>query len=597
MVWLRELRPGGSAAALNRDVCRGLYAMGLLVRYCDVDKQGAEGHVIGEGESGAEAEEEEEEEGDAPGAKARAAPRSKGSKGGGGRRASGGKAAAAAPLPAVPPPADELPRGGTVARVHELLRSHAFASLRLAAASHKLLLSQAAKVEDASARAAAPRLSSAAREAAAAAVGVATEGMQKVRPSLESFSRLAAKALRGCGFVYARAPRLLLESSVRVDIVEPALASQNPVVIEAALHMFRDLLSACDARAATARALELRRAIDARKAVALLAAGYEVDEKLLASAAGLAFAAALGRPSFTIGAGDEAIAEAASARLGDAAGGQVTTIRADGSRVVAKRGVVGDRDAEASVITGVVQAHVGALVAALAFAPTAADAAADPSSVRASVGTRRAAVELLGTIIAQGAQAPDDCVAPLVASCCDESSIAAVALSHLLRLSDKYPTRVELHAAEGVVKSYFFQVRLRRRAAAAAAGMRRVLTPPPPLSRLQVFVFGSASPVAAVAEAEDVDGAVKRSLLGPFYSSCVARHPNFTGPGLSRARLAFLRGLVARIIPETIPGLHEKPSGGDRAGRGQLGALLAQGKAGVGAGAKGGHWCGACSGP
>lgn len=117
------------------------------------------------------------------------------------------------------------------------------------------------------------------------------------------------------------------------------------------------------------------------------------------------------------------------------------------------------------------------------------------------------------------------------------------------------------HGVEGVVESYNFQM----------------------------SVFDVA--VARMPAAEDSEEPPP-ATLGRFYAQCVARNPGTnTGSGLQRDRFKFLRGLISRIVPEHIGGLHEayplhhgSSSGATPGGKKSFWAAAA-----AASGSKGGH--------
>jgi hypothetical protein len=94
------------------------------------------------------------------------------------------------------------------------------------------------------------------------------------------------------------------------------------------------------------------------------------------------------------------------------------------------------------VITGVVQALFPRIVALMGFVGGGEEEAA--------AAVRSGAVALMGRVVKQGVASPDDCVAPLIASCADEAATAAAALAHLRRLAANFPGSVERHAVAGV---------------------------------------------------------------------------------------------------------------------------------------------------
>ncbi len=132
---------------------------------------------------------------------------------------------------------------------------------------------------------------------------------------------------------------------------------------------------------------------------------------------------------------------------------------------------------------------------------------------------RGAALALLAVIVRHGVVDPDSCVVPLISSATDEDeSITNDAHAQLLVLIEKLGAqRVETRAVEGAIFSYRFQK--------AAFGFAAVRSDP----------VGSRPP---------------QPLLGRFYLECLG----FGSTNPLPRRLAFLRTLLSRVVPDTIEG-------------------------------------------
>lgn len=132
---------------------------------------------------------------------------------------------------------------------------------------------------------------------------------------------------------------------------------------------------------------------------------------------------------------------------------------------------------------------------------------------------RSAALTLMALIVRHGVVDPDACIVPLIAaSADDDEGITDAAHAQLLMLTERLGgPRMETRAVDGAVESYRFQ---------AAA-------------------FGEASVRAVVSGVR-----LPQPLLGRFYSECLA--PGSSNP--TPRRVAFLRALLGRAIPDTIEG-------------------------------------------
>jgi len=625
VVWIRNLTshvrgPPGDARATElvadphyREALVSLYGLGLLVKFCDLDHAGAGGAAaaeVAEDEDELELEleevvdEDEEDEEEAAGSKRKrgasrkpaakqpkaargkaragsaaptgllgklgltglspsaptfvkiAAKAPKAAKGAAGGGAGGGAGAGAGPF--------QLQRGEIAQRVYDVLLEWATAALVVSRAAfaqvaklQRQIAALEARSEDEDMSPADAASSSAARDAA--------EGAQdRARRFLSGLEAVAVKALRGLGFACARSPRLMLSDGFR-RLLAAGFAHPLWQVREAVLLMLRDLLLTLEGTSAVGRALAARAQLEQRRATALMAQGHASSGDLLASAAGKAIKAAMmsrGRKASPLAAAAAASSSSSSsAAAGSAADDRVAVTLQDGTVIMGRRGVLGDADSEASVMTGVVQENMDAVRELLFYEPSERDKEAGVADEHESgERVRGAAIALLAVVVRQGVTSPDALVHCLVAmSTDDKEEIAAQAHAQLLELSEKYSARVELHALAGVVESYWFQMR----------------------------VYGSAT----VRVASGYTGLLGHAMLGKFYAQCIARNPLMdAGAPLLRSRLQLLRKIVLKAVPDDIPGLAS--SGGEGEGGAAPGSAYAAARMGATPGAAPGDGAG-----
>jgi hypothetical protein len=599
VVWLRELlsaaRAPGSSLSLP-SALRALQGAGLLAKYCDLDRTGAAGRAVlpsvvpyAPAVSAPAAEEEEteedgatDEESKAPAAAAEESAEeeeseftdwSSGSKASKGRKTVstyGKKGGAAGKRPATasaskapssksrgkgapkPAPASTVsaldaavPRGGTVSRVYEQLFGYAHAALKLSGAARSAILTSAARITAAGAGLSTSE-STARRQAVTSA-----------QSQLHDVTAVGAAAARALSFTFTRAPALALREEGR-EYVRACLASPLAAIKAEGLGILVEMLGSQDERHAVARVIAARAAQDARTVAALRASGSEPSDALLASATGSLLSSAILSTSSTLG-GGEGLVE----------GGGVQVTKADGTVLKGKAHILGGgaSDTTAQLLTSIVQEHWEGARSALAYSPSPAEVDLGLQDVASGEGVRARAGALLGLVVRQGVRGPDDTVPLLMAQSCDERSIADGAHSHLIHLAEAYPGQVERHTLAGMVASYTFQL----------------------------DVFGTADPREPVEqpereeereeEEEEESGPLGAPVLGRFWSTCIAHNPTQdAGAPPNRGRLALLRSLVSRIVPDTIPGLHAAsvPAAGGGAG----GLLASLGLTGATAGLK-----------
>lgn len=450
-----------------------------------------------------------------------------------------------------------LPQGEVASRVFDITMAYARAALTLSQNARQQVLKLAADKEVA------------ATAKNTAVVAQLRVGLHRMLTAFRGFDGVATKALRCFGFLCARSPRLLMREDWK-SLVKSALIHPVWSVKEAILLVFKDLLAALEERAAVGRALQVAALRDARKAQALVASGHAPSEGLASSAAGNALRAAMLRgiplpsstsaaaaapaggsnaASFTAvntGAGGT-LAGSSGANTSAMGGDKVAVTMADGRVVVGRKGVLGDQDGEASVMTAFVQEHVDAVKELLFYEPPTRDILAgiaepgprhgdgdvdhdDAGGSLSGEKVRAAAIQLMAVIVRQGVCAPDAVVQPLVAMCTDQNdAISDSAYHQLLELSEKYPSVVEQQAVQGVVESY----------------------------RFQMLVYGSAAPRSMNEFGEP------EPCLGQFYAHCITRNPSksATDPPI-RNRLSILKKLVMRTVNDDIPGLAHKATEG-----------------------------------
>ena len=378
---------------------------------------------------------------------------------------------------------------------------------------------------------------------------------------MRGYEAIALKALRGLGFLAARAPETLLSEGTS-SALTAALSHPLPAVREAALLLLIELLGVPEERPASAIAMFAKAAADAGRLAIKRAAGYTCEPALIASAAGFGLRAALLRPPHgamlgvsassasatpAASAGPASSSSSAAHRLQDEGAGASTSLSSPSVSVHSSH--LADHDGvHSSLVSGTVRAHYTAIRAAL-FDATEENSERHLNGGCSGARVRLAATQLLAQIVRHGVLDADACVSTLVALATDESGpITAVAGAQLLALAEKSPARVEAHAVAGVLESFRFQMIVLGEATAR---------PPIPLDPINGLF--AASPAAGGSPALPPPP----PFLGRFYSACLSR--------TSRGRFAFLRSLVQRVIPDMLVAL----PGSSSSGVGVLASLVA----------------------
>ena len=527
--WLASLTPTVATASgdrapnpMHREVLHALWTLGVLGKYVDLDgvataaSESVTASRLGENEvievSSAAATSD---------ASAEKRPRT-----GRGRTSDSKPKQTVAPSPnaatgvVLGDDASLLPRGATMVALHSVCGEYAGAGIELSRAA----LLQARRVLMSMPHAA----------PSPAAAGASDAARRRATDVIRGYEAVAAKALRALGFLASREPTQLLTPSTAAAI-DSCLEHPLPALREAALITLRELLSGTcvGERAAVAAALAQRARADAALVATMRASGHEPSAALLASAGGQAARAVLGYGAAAAGAAISTVRPDAPPPLPRDAGASAPQSPAGrhGSRLLeAGSSAFADVDGAAySVVVGAVQGRFRAIVRLLSDPGSADDALLGEDNSGSRV--RLAATQLFTLMIEQRVVDPEACVPHLIAlTTDDEEPIAALAHKALEVLIEKAPGRFEAHAIGGVTESFYFQLDV------LGGPVERVAFVTPGTDRISRGRVGASD---ALAEPRPV------APLDRFYATCMCHTP--------RARYAFLRAIVQRVVPDTLP--------------------------------------------